>query len=67
MASAVATPLEQQFSNIAGIDSMVSSSGQGATSITIQFNLARNIDGAALDVESEISAAARSPCNRVTR
>jgi HAE1 family hydrophobic/amphiphilic exporter-1 len=59
MASAVATPLEKQFSNIAGIDSMVSSSGQGATAITIQFDLARNIDGAALDVESEISAAAR--------
>ncbi|HXE17633.1 MAG TPA: efflux RND transporter permease subunit [Stellaceae bacterium] len=59
MASAVATPLEKQFSNIAGIDSMVSSSGQGATGITIQFNLGRNIDGAALDVESEISAAAR--------
>ena len=59
MASAVATPLEQAFSNIAGIDSMVSSSGQGATAITIQFDLARNIDGAALDVESEISAAAR--------
>jgi hydrophobic/amphiphilic exporter-1 (mainly G- bacteria), HAE1 family len=59
MASSVATPLEKQFSNIAGIDSMISSSGQGATAITIQFDLARNIDGAALDVESEISAAAR--------
>src|ERR1700689_1914771 len=55
MASSVATPLEKQFSNIAGIDSMISSSGQGATAITIQFDLARNIDGAALDVESEIS------------
>jgi hydrophobic/amphiphilic exporter-1 (mainly G- bacteria), HAE1 family len=59
MASSVATPLEKAFSNIAGIDSMVSSSGQGASAITIQFDLARNIDGAALDVESEISAAAR--------
>jgi hydrophobic/amphiphilic exporter-1 (mainly G- bacteria), HAE1 family len=59
MASAVATPLEKAFSNIAGIDSMVSTSGQGATAITIQFDLARNIDGAALDVESEISAAQR--------
>jgi hydrophobic/amphiphilic exporter-1 (mainly G- bacteria), HAE1 family len=59
MASAVATPLEKAFSNIAGIDSMVSSSGQGATAITIQFDLARNIDGAALDVESEISQAER--------
>ncbi len=59
MASAVATPLEKAFSNIAGIDSMVSTSGQGATAITIQFDLSRNIDGAALDVESEISAAER--------
>ncbi len=59
MASAVATPLEKAFSNIAGIDSMVSTSGQGATAITIQFELDRNIDGAALDVESEISAAER--------
>ncbi|MGH6988651.1 MAG: efflux RND transporter permease subunit [Stellaceae bacterium] len=59
MASAVATPLEKAFSNIAGIDSMVSSSGEGATAITIQFDLARNIDGAALDVESEISQAMR--------
>ena len=59
MASAVATPLEKAFSNIAGIDSMVSTSGQGATAITMQFDLARNIDGAALDVESEISAAER--------
>jgi HAE1 family hydrophobic/amphiphilic exporter-1 len=59
MASSVATPLEKAFSNIAGIDSMVSSSGQGATAVTIQFDLGRNIDGAALDVESEISAAER--------
>ena len=59
MASSVATPLEKQFSTIAGINSMVSSSGQGATAITMQFDLARNIDGAALDVQSEISAAAR--------
>ena len=59
MASAVATPLEKAFSNIAGINSMVSTSGQGATAITMQFELDRNIDGAALDVESEISAAER--------
>src|ERR1700684_633368 len=44
MASAVATPLEHQFSTIAGIDSMSSSSSQGGTSITIQFDLNRNID-----------------------
>jgi len=59
MASAVATPLESQFSNIAGIDSMTSSSTQGSTTITIQFNLDRNLDGAALDVQSAISAASR--------
>src|SRR4029450_13200079 len=52
VASSVATPLEQQFSTIAGIDSMTSSSAIGTTSITIQFNLSRNIDGAALDVQS---------------
>src|SRR3569832_2660010 len=59
MASAVATPLESQFSNIAGVDSMTSSSTQGSTTITIQFNLDRNLDGAALDVQSAISAASR--------
>jgi HAE1 family hydrophobic/amphiphilic exporter-1 len=59
MASAVATPLESQFSNIAGVDSMTSSSTQGQTTITIQFNLDRNLDGAALDVQSAISAASR--------
>ncbi len=60
MASSVATPLEKQFSTIAGIDSMVSSSGVGSTSITIQFSLARNIDDAALDVQTAISSASRS-------
>ncbi len=59
MAAAVATPLERQFSTIAGIDSMTSQSGQGTTQITIQFNLDRNIDGAAQDVNSAISAAVR--------
>jgi len=59
MASAVATPLESQFSNIAGIDSMTSSSTQGSTSISIQFKLDRNLDGAAQDVQSAISAASR--------
>ncbi len=57
MAAAVATPLERQFSTISGIDSMVSTSGLGVTSITIQFVLSRNIDGAALDVQSAITAA----------
>ena len=59
MASAVATPLEKQFSTIAGIDSMTSQSTQGSTSITIQFALERNIDAAAQDVQSAIAAAAR--------
>ena len=59
MAAGVATPLEKQFSSIAGIDSMTSQSGQGTTQITIQFNLDRNIDAAAQDVNSAISAATR--------
>ncbi|HVU16866.1 MAG TPA: efflux RND transporter permease subunit [Candidatus Didemnitutus sp.] len=59
MASAVATPLEQQFSTIAGIDSMVSTSTLGTTSITIQFTLDRNIDAAAEDVQSAIAAVQR--------
>ena len=48
MASSVATPLEKQFSTIAGIDSMTSTNSLGQTSITIQFNLSRSLDGAAL-------------------
>jgi HAE1 family hydrophobic/amphiphilic exporter-1 len=59
MASAVATVLEQQFSTIAGIDSMVSTSGIGSTSITLQFTLDRNIDAAAQDVQSAIAAVQR--------
>ncbi len=59
MASAVATVLEKQFSTIAGIDSMTSVSGQGTTSITLQFNLDRDIDAAAQDVNSAIAATAR--------
>jgi hydrophobe/amphiphile efflux-1 (HAE1) family protein len=59
MASAVATVLEQQFSTIAGIDSMVSSSGTGATQITLQFTLDRNIDAAAQDVQAAIAAVQR--------
>ncbi len=57
MAAAVATPLERQFSTIAGIDSMLSSSALGGTSITLQFNLTRDIDGAAQDVQAAISRA----------
>jgi HAE1 family hydrophobic/amphiphilic exporter-1 len=55
MASAVATPLEKQFSTIAGIDNMTSSSSLGATNITIQFTLDRNIDAAAQDVQAMIA------------
>ncbi len=59
MASAVATPLEKQFSTIAGIDSMSSTNGQGSTRITIQFTLSRDIDAAAQDVQAAIAAAQR--------
>ncbi len=59
MAAAVATPLEGQFSTIAGLDSMTSTSAQGATTITLQFALDRDIDAAAQDVQSAISAAQR--------
>jgi len=57
MASSVATPLERQFGHIAGVTEMTSSSTLGNTSITIQFDLSRNIDGAARDVEAAINAA----------
>jgi len=60
MAAAVATPLEKQFSTIAGIDNMTSSSGLGSTSITIQFSLDRSIDAAAQDVQASISRVLRS-------
>lgn len=59
MASSVATPLERQFSTISGITSMTSSSYLGATSITLQFDLDRDIDGAALDVQTAISSTLR--------
>jgi HAE1 family hydrophobic/amphiphilic exporter-1 len=59
MASAVAQPLERQFSTIAGLDSMTSSSSQGSTQITLLFNLSRNIDAAAQDVQAMIAKAAR--------
>ena len=57
MASAVATPLERQFTTIAGLDSMISNSGQGSTNITLQFDLSRDIDGATVDVETAIAEA----------
>jgi multidrug efflux pump len=57
MASSVATPLERQFGHIAGITEMTSSSGLGNTSVTLQFDLNRNIEAAARDVEAGINAA----------
>ena len=57
MASSVATPLERQFGHIAGVTEMTSTSSLGNTSITIQFDLSRNIDGAARDVEAAINSA----------
>jgi HAE1 family hydrophobic/amphiphilic exporter-1 len=59
MAAAVATPLENQLSTIAGVDSMTSSNGVGTTRITLQFNLDRDIDAAAQDVQAAISLAIR--------
>ena len=59
MASSVATPLEREFSTIAGLDSMTSTSALGLTQITLQFTLERDIDAAAQDVQTAISKAAR--------
>jgi len=58
MASAVATPLERQFTTIAGLDSMTSTNSVGSTSITLQFNLSRDLDGAAMDVQAALTQAA---------
>ena len=59
MASAVATPLENQFSAIAGIESMTSTNSLGTTQVTIEFDLSRNLDGAAVDVQAAITQASR--------
>ena len=67
MASSVATPLEKQFSAIAGLDSMNSANTLGRTQVTLQFNLSRNIDAAAQDVQSMIARASRElPTNMPT-
>ena len=66
MASSVATPLERQFSTIAGIDSITSSSSRGSTQITLQFDLDRDIDAAALDVQSALSVASRRLPREIT-
>src|SRR3954467_12086436 len=57
MASSVGTPLERQFGRIAGVTEMTSSSGQGSTNLVLQFDLSREIDGAARDVQAAINAA----------
>ena len=72
MASSVATPLEKQFSTIAGLDVITSTSYQGVTQITLQFTLDRDIDAAAADVQAAITqtvrtAAAGTSCRRRTR
>jgi HAE1 family hydrophobic/amphiphilic exporter-1 len=59
MAASVATPLEQQFSSIAGLSSMNSTSSLGSTQVTLQFDLNRQIDGAAQDVQAAISKATK--------
>ena len=59
MAASVATPLERQFATIAGLSSMTSTSGLGSTSVTLQFELSRDIDAAAQDVQAAISKATR--------
>ena len=67
MASSVATPLERQFTTIAGLDSMTSTNGLGSTSITLQFNLSRDIDGAAQDVQTAITqSSSQLPANMPT-
>src|ERR1041385_7217787 len=59
MASAVATPLENQFSMIAGLNAMTSTNSLGATQITLEFDLSRSLDGAAVDVQGAITQASR--------
>jgi len=59
MAAAVATPLENQFSMIAGLNSMTSTNSLGSTLITLEFDLSRNLDGAAVDVQGAITQASR--------
>jgi hydrophobic/amphiphilic exporter-1 (mainly G- bacteria), HAE1 family len=60
MASAVATPIENQFSMIAGLESMTSVNSLGSTQVTLEFDLSRNLDGAAVDVQAAITQASRT-------
>ena len=66
MAASVASPIERQLSTIAGISSMDSSSSQGVSKITVQFDLGRNIDGASLDVQTALATAQRRLPNEMT-
>jgi multidrug efflux pump len=66
MASSVAAPLERQLGHIAGVNEMTSSSTLGSSSITLQFDLNRDINGAARDVQAAINAA-RAICRRICR
>ncbi|MFH1914674.1 MAG: efflux RND transporter permease subunit [Pseudomonadota bacterium] len=66
MASSVASPLEREFSSIAGLQSMSSVNSLGSTTITLQFDLDRNIDGAALDVQSAIARASSNLPQEIT-
>src|SRR5205809_6736053 len=59
MAAAVATPLENNFSMIAGLEAMTSTNSLGSTQITLQFDLSRNLDGAAVDVQAAITQSPR--------
>src|SRR5437899_13103044 len=64
MASAVATPLERQFGRISGVNQMTSTSQLGSTNIVLQFDLSRNIDATARDVQAAMNAARRQlPAN----
>src|ERR1700687_5793190 len=67
MASSVATPLEREFSTIAGIQTMNSTNSLGSTSITVQFTLDRKIDAAAQDIQAAISRARGRPPPRLPR
>ncbi|MFL6937702.1 MAG: efflux RND transporter permease subunit, partial [Xanthobacteraceae bacterium] len=67
MAATVATPLERQFGQIAGVTQMTSTSTLGSTSITLQFDLSRNVDSAAQDVQGAITAAARQLPQNLTQ
>src|SRR3954467_13271161 len=68
MASSVATPLERQFGRIAGVNQMTSTSSLGSTNIVLQFDLSRNIDAAARDVQAAINASlGQLPANLPTR